>query len=169
MDEKMIRFIDTNRNELFTIPDGGSIVLINPNGNQHILICTYIDEMHFSIDAGVDGNRYHSSDFYEIFVKNGSKVEPEREPEFIAGSYRVTHRFPAGNKIFVMGHSPTSPQPYATWQAYRDSPGKDWGHYWSDGAAAWQDLNKRVRAELTGIPYDHTKLYSREKNRDDAR
>ena len=163
MDTKMIRFIDSQYNELFKLPDGGSIVVSIPNGEQYVGVCKYLDEMHFD----VNGRCYHICEFAETLERNGSTVEPEKEPEMV-GSYRITHRIPVGNKIYVMGHSPEAAQPYATWQAFRDVPGKEWGHYWSKRSDAWADLICRADAEHTGIPYDHTKKY-KQKNRDDAR
>lgn len=164
MDGKMIRFIDSQYNELFTIPDGGSIVVTRPSGEQYIGVCKYLDETHVS----VNGSCYHLCQFAEILERNGSKVEAENEPEMVGKYYRITNRIPVGNKVFVMGHSPTSPQPYATWQAYSDKPGKDWGHFWTKREDAWSDLLCRADAERTGIPYDYTQKF-KQKNRDDAR
>ena len=163
MDTKMIRFIDSSYNELFTIPDGGSIVVTHTNGEQYIGVCKYLDETHYEINNSC----YHACQHAEIMERNGSKVEPEIEPEMV-GSYRIMHRIPVGNKVYVMGHSPASPQPYATWQAYRDISDKDWGHYWANRSDAWSDLLCRADAERTGKSYDHTKRY-KQKSRDDAR
>jgi hypothetical protein len=164
MAEKTIRFIDTQYNTLFTIPDGGSIVVTRPSGEQYVGVCKYLDDTHLS----VNGSCFHICEFAEIQERNGCTVEQEKEPEMVGGSYRIIHRIPVGDKVYVMGHSPKAAQPYATWQAYRDSPGKDWGHYWSNRSDAWGDLLCRADAERTGKPYDHTKRY-KQKNRDDAR
>jgi hypothetical protein len=164
MEEKMIRFIDPQYNTLFKIPDGGSIVVTRPNGEQSIGICKYLDETH----VAVNGSCYHICQFAEIQQRNGATVEPEKEPEMVGGHYRIIHRIPVGDKVYVLGHSPTAVQPYATWQAYRDKPGKDYGHYWSNRSDAWSDLLCRADAERTGKPYDHTKRYT-QKKREDAR
>jgi hypothetical protein len=164
MAEKMIRFIDPHYNTLFTLPDGGSIVVTRPSGEQYVGVCKYLDETHLS----VNGSTYHICEFAEIQERIGSTVEPETEPEMVGGRYRIIHRIPVGDKIYVMGHSPKAAQPYATWQAYCDSPGKDWGHYWSSRSDAWGDLLCRADAERTGIPYDHTKRF-KQKSRDDVR
>lgn len=163
MDGKMIRFIDSQYNELFTIPDGGSIVVSRSNGEQTVGVCKYLDETHFE----ANGICYHICQFAEIQERNDFKYEPENEPEMV-DSYRITNRIPVGNKTFVLGHSPKAVEPYATWQAYRDKPGKDLGHYWTNRSDAWTDLQRRANAERTGIPYDHTKKYI-ERNREDAR
>ena len=165
MDGKMIRFITSDYKDLFQIPDGGSIVVTHPSGEQNVGVCNYLDETHFNMN----GNCYHICQFAEIQERNGTKVEPEKGPEVVGGRYRVIHRIPVGDKIYIMGHSPKSPQPYATWQAYRDVPGKDWGHYYSNRSDALTDLQCRADAERTGVPYDHTKPREHPKNRDDAR
>ena len=156
MSEKMIRFIDTQYNELFKLPDGGSIVVTHPSGEQHIGMCKYLDETHFDLN----GRCYHIHQFSEIQERKGAKVEIEKEPEMV-GSYRIMYRIPVDLKIYVMGQSPEAAQPFATWQGYRDIPDKDWGHYWSKRSDAWADLIYRADAERKGIPYDHTQKYKR--------
>lgn len=106
MDDKMIRFIDSQYNELFTIPDGGSIVVTRPDGEQSISMCKYLDSTHFE----VNGSCYHACQFAEIQERNGSTVEPEKEPQMVS-SYRITNRIPVGDKVYVMGHCPNAPQP----------------------------------------------------------
>ena len=162
-DDRMIRFITSDYKDLFQLPDGGSIVVTHENGEQYVGICKFLDETHTEIN----GNCYHICQFAEMLERNGSKAEPEKEPEMV-GSYRVTHRIPVNDKIYVFGHNPKAAQPYGTWQAYRDVPGKDWGHYWTNKSDAWSDLLLRADAERTGKHYDHTKRY-KQKNRDDAR
>ena len=97
MDEKMIRFIDPHYNTLFTIPDGGAIVVTRPNGEQYVGICKYIDETH----CEVNGSCFHIMQFAEVQARNGSTVEPEKEPELVGGHYRITNRIPVGDKVYV--------------------------------------------------------------------
>jgi hypothetical protein len=163
MSEKTIRFIDSRCNELFTVPDGGSITVTHHGGEQYVGVCKYLDDTHFDIN----GSRYHQMQFAESIERAGAEVEPEKEPETV-GSYRIMRRIPVGNKVYVLGHSPNAPQPYATWRAYSDFPGKDWGHYWSNRSDAEYDLRCRADAERTGKPYDHTQRY-KQKNRDNVR
>ena len=163
MDDRRIRFIDSKYNELFTIPDGGSIVIKHPNGEEYVGECKYIDEAHFAIR----GSCYHICQFAESQERSGATVEIEKEPEMVGG-YRITHRVPVGNKVYMMGHNPNAASPYATWQAYRDKPGKDWGHYWTSKSIAFDDLHCRAEAERTGKPYDHTQKHG-QKNREDTR
>lgn len=45
-DNRMIRFIDSEYNTLFTVKDGERIVLTNLDDQTEILACTYIDDCH---------------------------------------------------------------------------------------------------------------------------
>lgn len=45
-DNRMIRFIDSEYNTLFTVKDGERIVLTNLDDQTEILTCTYIDDCH---------------------------------------------------------------------------------------------------------------------------
>lgn len=44
-----IRFIDSNYNELFRIPDGGNIIVTHTDGEQIKMYCRFIDEYHAEI------------------------------------------------------------------------------------------------------------------------
>lgn len=48
-DNRMIRFIDSEYNTLFTVKDGERIVLTNLDDQTEILACTYIDDCHTKI------------------------------------------------------------------------------------------------------------------------
>lgn len=165
---KKIRFIDSNYNELFRIPDGGRIVVTRPMGEmypnfqeQWVGTCKFLDEYHTEIN----GECYHICQFAEIQERIGAVVKPEIEPEMV-GSYRINARTFVGDKIFKFGHNPNAVQPYATWQSYKDNPdSNDWGHYWSDKSAARTDFFRRADAERTGRSYDHTALTRENKNR----
>lgn len=69
---KMIRFIDSNYNELFKIADGKKIKITYPEGTYSIATCEYIDEYHVCIA----GNCYHICQWAEFMKKSGSKYEP---------------------------------------------------------------------------------------------
>ncbi len=164
---KQIRFIDPHYNELFTIPDGGRIVVTRPDcGEQWVGECKYLDPMHYS----VNGECFHACQFAEIQARIGSTYMPEAEPEMI-GSYRITGRTFVGDKVFKLGHSPEAVMPYATWQSSQSDPANNfWGHYWADKSTARRDYFLRADSERTGRPYDHTTLIEpkpREKSRDD--
>lgn len=169
---KEIRFIDSNYNELFRIPDGGRIVVTRPMGElypgvqeQWVGTCKYRDDYHTEIN----GEMYHICQFAEIQERIGSTVQPEAEPELV-GNYRINARTFVGDKIFKFGHNPKAVQPWATWQSYKDNPGRnDWGHYWNDKSEARTDFFRRADAERTGKIYDHTKAYKQRSDRDDER
>lgn len=70
--EKDIRFITSNYQPLFTLPDGSKIKITMPNGNTLIRTCRYIDEYHLEV-----GNiLYHICEFAERMEMQGNKVEP---------------------------------------------------------------------------------------------
>ena len=46
-EKKMIRFIDSNYNDLFSIPDGGTIFLMYSDGEKAEKTCKYIDPTHY--------------------------------------------------------------------------------------------------------------------------
>jgi hypothetical protein len=77
----------------------------------------------------------------------GEKDKPAEEKEY-AGNYEIIERIPAGQKVFVLGHNAKAPQPYGTWQGYKNSHGNfDWGHYFSDYEAAKTDMHDRAAKE----------------------
>jgi hypothetical protein len=163
-DIKEIRFITPEYKELFRIPDGGSIVVTRPDGEEYVAECKFLDETHFS----ANGTCWHIHQFAEVQERNGATVKPEAEPEIKVG-YRIIQRSYAGDKVFKLGHNPNAVDKYVTWQSYHNrSVSYDYGHYWGDKSTAKTDLFRRADAERRGVPYDHTKLY-KQKKRDDAR
>jgi hypothetical protein len=73
---KMIRFIDSQYNTLFHIPDGGKIRITYPEEDMRGIItrnCKYKGEMH--VDIG--NNVHHICEFAEIMERLGAKYEPE--------------------------------------------------------------------------------------------
>lgn len=83
-ENKEIRFITPSYEELFRIPNGGSIVITRPEGEEYIAECKYLDETHFE----ANGTCYHICQFAEIQERNGATVKPETEPEINCG-YRI--------------------------------------------------------------------------------
>ena len=108
-----IRFIDFHYNELFRIPDGGSIVVTRPDGEEWVGICKYLDDCHFD----VNGECMHIYQFAEIMQRVRASYMPEASPEINAG-YRIMRRHFAGGKVFKLGHNPDAVMPYVTWQSY---------------------------------------------------
>jgi len=162
---KEIRFITPDYDELFRIPDGGSITVTRANGEEYVGICKYLDETHLA----VNGECYHICQFAEIQERNGAVVKPETEPE-INRCYRIMLRNTVGDKVFKLGFNPDAVQRFVTWQSYTDHPDTyDWGHYWNDRSIANTDLFRRTDAERRGVPYDYRDLIRQSRSRDDAR
>ena len=79
--EKGIRFIDSNYNNLFKLPDGGKIRITYPDGEVRTEQCRYIDEYHVEVGFG-SCNLFHICEFAERMENNRAKVEPlDRMPE----------------------------------------------------------------------------------------
>ena len=76
-DKRVIRFIDSCYHTLFTVPDGGNIVLITFDGGRSVLPCTYIDDYHAEIGVSV----YHICQFAEFAERRGAVYAPEHPKE----------------------------------------------------------------------------------------
>ena len=70
--DKQIRFIDSSYNELFTIPDGGHIFIIDKNGESMKATCKYIDDYHTEID----GKCYNILQWARIMERNEKISSP---------------------------------------------------------------------------------------------
>jgi len=92
--EKTIRFIDSDYNTLFTVPDGGNIVLTYSDGDTLIRPCKFIDEYHTQFGSNV----YHICEFAERMERNGTTYAPEKPPELPDKCYSV---LPSGELIAV--------------------------------------------------------------------
>lgn len=72
MESKDIRFIDSQYNELFRIPDGGKIEITFENGEKSIKECKYIDDYHTKV-----GNYlFHICEFAEIMERTIVHTKP---------------------------------------------------------------------------------------------
>jgi len=161
---KDIRFINSNYDELFKIPDGDHITITLENGESAIYKCTFIDEYHTII-----GNKtFHIHEFAEKIELIGSKCEPCPTPEKVAG-YMITNRMPVNNKEFVMAHNPNAVTPWVTWVRNKDDPGYELGHYWFESSHARKDYALRTESERTGKPYDHATLIKQIEKREYVR
>jgi hypothetical protein len=77
---KAIRFLNNNGVELFKIPDGASIRIIYPPGDDRGIIereCKYMGVHHFQTQGG---DTYHISQFAEIMDRLGARYEPVEWP-----------------------------------------------------------------------------------------
>jgi hypothetical protein len=75
MSDKTIRFIDSDYRELFQVPDGASITVTYPPGDDRGTItrpCKYLDEMHVRIGT----YDYHICEFAERMEALGARHEP---------------------------------------------------------------------------------------------
>ena len=73
---KNIRFIDSNYNTLFFVPDGGNVVLTYSDGENLTRPCKYMGEYHAQIGNYV----YHICEFAEKMERNGTTYAPEKPP-----------------------------------------------------------------------------------------
>ena len=71
------RFIDSNYNTLFTVPDGGNIIVTDMDGRESVLECRYIDDAH----VAVGGRAYHICEYAEMQESNGRLYRPEHPKE----------------------------------------------------------------------------------------
>jgi hypothetical protein len=71
-ENKPIRFINSDYDTLFFIPDGGSITITFANGEQLSLKCYYRDEYHVSVNNAI----YNIGEFAEKIKRNGNTYEP---------------------------------------------------------------------------------------------
>jgi len=67
-----IRFIDSNYNDLFRIPDNAKVKISHADGTCSELICRYIDMYHVEIE----NNIYHICEFAERMERQQSTVSP---------------------------------------------------------------------------------------------
>lgn len=72
--EKGIRFITPDYKELFRIPDGDKIRILQSGGTHADYTCRYIDECHLEVGNGL----YHICQFAEMMERNGNMVIPLR-------------------------------------------------------------------------------------------
>ncbi|MHB8963139.1 MAG: hypothetical protein ACYC5K_08295 [Saccharofermentanales bacterium] len=72
--DKKVRFIDSQYNELFTVPDGSNIVISYEDGEKFIRPCKYIDDYHTQIGHNI----YHICEFAERMERVKATYAPEQ-------------------------------------------------------------------------------------------
>lgn len=82
-----IRFITSNYDELFRIPNGGKVKIDYPD-RSFVAPCEYIDDYH----TRIGGEVYHICQFAEILERGDGKVSPEPEMLKDQASWQVGHR-----------------------------------------------------------------------------
>ena len=70
---RVIRFIDSEYRQLFTVPDGANIVLAQLDGTRSTLPCRYIDDYH----AIIGNETFHIHQFALIQEQRGAICLPE--------------------------------------------------------------------------------------------
>ena len=76
-DGGLVRFIDSDYNTLFHVPDGENITLTTFGDDRRILSCRYIDATH----ARIGGETFHICQFAEVQERNGAVYAPEHPKE----------------------------------------------------------------------------------------
>ena len=71
-----IRFVSSDYKELFRLPDGEQITIIQSDGARQNFVCRYIDEAHVE----VGDNLFHVCEFAERMERAGSRYEPTETP-----------------------------------------------------------------------------------------
>ncbi|MCM1295926.1 MAG: hypothetical protein NC311_10330 [Muribaculaceae bacterium] len=71
-----IRFIDSNYNDLFSLPDGEQITITHADGAKSDYTCRFIDEAH--VEVGY--NLYHICEFAEKMERSGASYAPKETP-----------------------------------------------------------------------------------------
>ena len=89
--ENSIRFINSNYDELFRIPDGDTILVTFPD-RQFVEKCSYIDDYHMKIGNSV----YHICQYAEILEQNDARCEPEPETQLENAAWQI------GNRDFLL-------------------------------------------------------------------
>ena len=85
-DEKRIRFIDSAYNNLFSIPDGGNVVITREDGEVVTRPCHYVDDYHFESA----GHTWHICEFAERMEQNNARYFPKQgESKWPAYCYSV--------------------------------------------------------------------------------
>ena len=72
--KRYIRFIDSDYNTLFHIPDGANLTVTDFDGQERTYPCRYIDSYHVAIGKN---DAFHICEFAELMERNGSVYRPE--------------------------------------------------------------------------------------------
>ena len=89
MDEKdhSIRFINSNYDTLFRIPDGGIVEVRFPD-RAFSAKCEYLDDYHTMVGDTV----FHIGEFAEMVERQGGSVRPEPETALDKAAWQLAHR-----------------------------------------------------------------------------
>ena len=98
--DQNIRFITTDYDTLFRIPDGGIVEVIFPD-RQFTAKCEYLDDYHTKIGDTV----FHICEFAELLKKQGGFVRPEPETNKGRAVWQLSHNEYLEIKRIVSGFS----------------------------------------------------------------
>ena len=76
--KRYIRFIDSDYNTLFHIPDGGNLIVKRLDGQEKSYPCHYVDDYHF---FGGKSSVFHICEFAEAMQRCGDVYRPEHPQE----------------------------------------------------------------------------------------
>ena len=82
-----IRFINSNYDTLFRIPDGGNVEIRFPD-NVFSARCEYLDDYHTKIGDTV----FHICEFAELLERQNGSVRPEPETALDKAAWQLSHR-----------------------------------------------------------------------------
>ncbi len=83
---RMIRFIDSDYNILFHVPDGANIIVTGLDGTDTVLSCHYIDDTNAIIDKSI----FHILQFAIFLEQRGAVCRPEHpKPNDICDIYEI--------------------------------------------------------------------------------
>ena len=87
-EERSIRFITPEYDDLFTLPDGAKLLLQYPDGSKKTVPCkAYPDGHHFTLG---NGGVLHICQFAELCRKNGITYAPAHSlPEDVVNTYEI--------------------------------------------------------------------------------
>lgn len=105
-EKKMIRFIDSSYNTLFSIPDGGMITITTPDGKARDYECIYDDSTHFKIS----GELWQIVQFAEHMEEKKNRYMPKQEnSKWPAYCYSV---IPSSGELIVIHSGETGYYPH---------------------------------------------------------
>jgi len=144
---KQIRFIDTDGNTLFLLPDGGSIVMTMRDGEQVIKECRYVS----NDVAEISGTERYLSAFAAECQRTGAVFEPEAAPEYYE-NYRIVRRMPVPGNVIALGRDLNHFWRYVTLERSQVRDGYDYPNYHTEGWKANEDYARRVWEWQHGKP-----------------
>jgi len=144
---KQIRFVDTDGNLLFLLPDGGGIVVTKRSGEQFIHICRYVNEQYAEFDF--EGRSLRA--FAEECRRTGAAFAPEPAPEFYDG-YRIVRKVPVPGNIIALGRDLGNYWRYVTLERSQERDGYDYPYFHTEGWKANKGFDRRVMDWQGGNP-----------------